>query len=125
MADALLSALQSLDTDTHEVQREYSHFGGHLPVDVAILQHNKVVALVEIDGPSHYRRDGSLTRKSQFKEAVYRQALPDVLFQRVHYLEEEYVDACDFSQALSAAHSGPELLRMWQGFVRRMRAFLR
>lgn len=105
VVDALLAALQSLDTCAHD---------GHS-------------LMVEVDGPSHYRKDGSLMRKYQFKEALYKQVLPDMIFHRVHYKEEEASNAdaavSDFIQALSAARSGPAWLRIWKGFVRRMRAF--
>lgn len=71
-----------------DVQLEISAFGGVFPVDAAVSQGSQgnYIALIEIDGPHHYRPcDGRLRRKDRMKEAMYRKALPDCTFQRVRW----------------------------------------
>lgn len=71
-----------------DVQLEISQFGGVFPVDAAVSQRGNYIALIEIDGPHHYRSsDGKLRRKDRMKEAMYRRALPECTFHRVRWDE--------------------------------------
>lgn len=128
---ALRTALLALATnprDAFTVQAEYCHFGGVLPVDVAIIQHNQVVALLEVDGPQHYRRDGCLTRKSQFKQSLYKRTLPNALFTRIAWKDVKQYGVETlvkyFVEELQKDRSGSPWLRRWRGFKRGARSFV-
>ena len=63
-----------------------SCFGGVFPVDACVSQNDETIALIEIDGPHHYRPcDGRLRRKDQLKETMYRTAMPECSFHRVRW----------------------------------------
>ena len=69
-----------------EVHPEVSCFGGVFPVDAGVTQNDETIALIEIDGPHHYRPcDGRLRRKDQLKETMYRTAMPECAFHRVRW----------------------------------------
>jgi len=69
-----------------EVNPEVSCFGGVFPVDAGVSQNDETIALIEIDGPHHYRPcDGRLRRKDQLKETMYRTAMPECAFHRVRW----------------------------------------
>lgn len=74
--------------------REHSSFGGCLPVDIAILNRGQVRALIEVDGPHHYRSgDNTLTRTGQCKEALYKAQHPAASFHRVRWDDERELGA--------------------------------
>ena len=90
-------AFSSLSTDGHpsdyQVIAETSSFGGAFPVDASVLYKGKVVALLEVDGPSHYRFDGKLKRKDKLKEAMYRKKHPRSTFHRIRFDSENKIGA--------------------------------
>jgi hypothetical protein len=78
----------------YTVEIERSSFNGIFPVDIAILRNNiEVIAFIEVDGPHHYRGDGSLRRKDKLKEALYIQKHPDCSMYRVRWDEENEIGA--------------------------------
>jgi len=98
-----------------EVRTEASSFAGVFPVDIMVLQrpppsssmssHDgdwEVVALLEVDGPSHYRCDGQLRRKDRLKEAMYLARHPESSFYRVRWDEEDQVGAEVLGEELAA-----------------------
>lgn len=78
----MLSQIQDI-----EIIPELSGFQGIFPVDAAILFDSEVVALLEVDGPQHYRDDGQLRRKDQLKEAMYKAYYPESTFHRISWVE--------------------------------------
>jgi hypothetical protein len=77
-----------------QLVREHSSFAGCLPVDMAILKGGKIRALIEVDGPHHYRSsDNALTRAGQCKEALYKAKHPIAIFHRVRWDEEKEAGA--------------------------------
>jgi len=79
---------------TFEIATEQSSFNGILPVDAIILIRDtnnaakmRVLAILEIDGPQHYREDGSLRRKDLLKESMYLKRHPGAVFLRVRWDE--------------------------------------
>lgn len=87
----LREALTSDDgVEPVRVQGEYSYFNGLFPVDAAVVCQGKVVALVEVDGPHHYRglcSPETLRRKDLLKQKMYAAVHPAVPFHRVTWLE--------------------------------------
>jgi len=79
------SELQS--SGAYDIALEVSSFDGVFPLDAAINKHGKIVALLEVDGPHHYRLDGRLRRKDQLKEAMYVKRHPGSSFHRVRWDE--------------------------------------
>jgi len=77
--------LASTLADQFDITLESSSFGGVFPVDAMISKNGEIVALIEIDGPHHYRADGSLRRKDQLKEAMYQKQHPDSTFHRIRW----------------------------------------
>jgi hypothetical protein len=76
----------------YKIIPEASSFQGLYPVDVAVYnQQDMLVAIVEVDGPHHYRHDGVLRRKDRFKEALYRRNHPDSTFLRIRWDEANRV----------------------------------
>lgn len=68
------------------ISLEASSFQGVFPVDAAVVQGKRdVVAIIEVNGPTHYRYDGRLKRKDQLKEAMYMKQHPDATFHRIRY----------------------------------------
>ena len=71
----------------YEISLELSSFDGVFPLDAAITKNGEIVALLEVDGPHHYRVDGRLRRKDQLKEAMYVKRHPKSSFHRVRWDE--------------------------------------
>jgi hypothetical protein len=71
----------------YEISLEVSSFDGVFPLDAAITKNGEIVALLEVDGPHHYRLDGRLRRKDQLKEAMYAKRHPKSSFHRVRWDE--------------------------------------
>ena len=71
----------------YEISLEVSSFDGVFPLDAAITKNGEIVALLEVDGPHHYRVDGRLRRKDQLKEAMYAKRHPKSSFHRVRWDE--------------------------------------
>ncbi len=76
------------------IDPEISSFGGILPVDALVIIDNKykvnkndVLAILEIDGPQHYREDGTLRRVDLLKEFMYLKRHPKAIFCRVRWDE--------------------------------------
>ena len=70
------------------ISLEASSFQGVFPVDAAVVQGKRdVVAIIEVNGPTHYRYDGRVKRKDQLKEAMYMKTHPDATFHRIRYNE--------------------------------------
>ena len=70
------------------ISLEASSFQGVFPVDAAVVQgKSDVVAIIEVNGPTHYRYDGRVKRKDQLKEAMYMKQHPDATFHRIRYNE--------------------------------------
>lgn len=67
---------------------EVSSFNGVFPVDAAIERKVKIIALLEFDGPQHYRHDGRLSRKDLLKETLYKRTHPGSVFYRIRWDEE-------------------------------------
>merc|ERR1712146_70451 len=68
------------------ISLEASSFQGVFPVDAAVVQGKRdVVAIIEVNGPTHYRHDGRVKRKDQLKEAMYMKKHPDATFHRIRY----------------------------------------
>lgn len=85
LVDGFASAVSGRDGNV-DVDMEISQFGGVFPIDAGIRLENEYVALIEIDGPHHYRScDGRLRRKDRLKETMYRKALPDCTFHRIRW----------------------------------------
>ena len=99
LQDRVLRGLQgALDASAEGknlyILSEESSFDGIFPVDAIIVVGNKfkpskysVLAIVEIDGPQHYREDGSLRRKDLLKEFMYSRKHPNCQFFRIRYDE--------------------------------------
>jgi len=77
---------QSLELK-YDIISEYSSFQGVFPVDIAIMKNNMLIALIEVDGPHHFRYDGSIRRKDKLKELMYTRMNPDILFHRIRWDE--------------------------------------
>jgi hypothetical protein len=69
------------------LQLEASSFEGVFPVDFSMVSADskEVVALIEVNGPTHYRVDGRLKRKDMLKQAMYMKRHPDATYHRVRY----------------------------------------
>ena len=74
---------------------EFSGFAGVFPIDAVVMLGDMVVALLEVDGPHHYRGDGQIRRSDLLKEALYRKKFPDVGFHRVMYVEANKLGASE------------------------------
>jgi hypothetical protein len=87
---ALRDAFDSSElSEQYEIALEVSSFDGAFPVDAAISKKGKIVALLEVDGPSHYRPDGRLRRKDKLKEAMYMSKHVESTFHRVRWDQAE------------------------------------
>lgn len=85
---------QSSSGTKFEVVSEVSSFAGVFPVDAAIIRNGKILALLEVDGPQHYRPfDGSLRRKDKLKCAMYTKKHPNSIFHRIRWDEENKIGA--------------------------------
>ncbi len=90
LQDRVMASLQSaltISSDEISINAEASSFDGVFPVDAAIKCNGQVVALLEVDGPHHYRHDGKLRRKDKLKEAMYRKKYPYCTLYRVRWDE--------------------------------------
>merc|ERR1711871_8772 len=98
--EGVKSAFDALEGDSYPyikdiyIDTEVSSFGGILPVDALICIENKykiaenhVLAILEIDGPQHYREDGSLRRVDLLKEFMYLRRHPNAIFCRIRWDE--------------------------------------
>jgi hypothetical protein len=90
LKDALLLIPEGSD---FVIKGEQSSFDGVFPIDAAVFKRGEVLALLEVDGPHHYRYDNKLRRSDMLKEYMYRQRHPGVLFHRIRYDEENKVGA--------------------------------
>jgi len=79
------------DSDQYEISNEVSSFDGAYPLDAAVRKRGKIVALLEVDGPHHYRPDGRLRRKDKLKEAMYMKRHPDSTFHRIRWDEADKI----------------------------------
>ena len=79
----------ALSKTTHVINLnpEASSFDGVFPVDAAVSYDDEVVALIEVDGPHHYRHDGKLRRKDLLKEAMYQKKFPHCELHRIRWDE--------------------------------------
>lgn len=84
LKDALQSSSNPLGKG-FDIALETSSFDGVFPVDACITFNNQIVAILEVDGPHHYRFDGTLRRKDKLKEAMYMKRHPDSRFHRVKW----------------------------------------
>ena len=75
------------------IVNEVSSFNGVFPVDAIIFRRGEVIAMVEIDGPSHYRDDGQLRRKDLLKEHMYTMLHPRSMYRRVRWDEANKLGA--------------------------------
>mmetsp|Transcript_18013 Transcript_18013/g.39954 ORF Transcript_18013/g.39954 Transcript_18013/m.39954 type:complete len:480 (+) Transcript_18013:3-1442(+) len=89
-------------TDEFSIQLEMSSFDGVFPVDAAVSRRGQIIALLEVDGPHHYRSDGSLRRKDLLKEAMYRRKHPGSTFHRIRWDEENKVGSDVLGEELAA-----------------------
>ena len=87
MASLRTALSSSISSDQISINAEASSFDGVFPVDAAIKCNGQVVALLEVDGPHHYRHDGKLRRKDKLKEAMYRKKYPYCTLYRVRWDE--------------------------------------
>ena len=79
------------DSSELKVVNEVSSFNGVFPIDAMIFEKGNVVAMVEIDGPQHYRDDGQLKRKDLLKQSMYENLHPGRLFKRIRWDEANKV----------------------------------
>lgn len=102
VVEGLQTSLNKMDFHDILITPEVSSFGGIFPVDALIslggneqmMSHAKatikdkdVLAILEIDGPQHYREDGTLRRKDLLKECMYLKKHPKAVFCRVRWDE--------------------------------------
>lgn len=94
VVEGLKEALAVAD-EGYSLKMEVSSFGGVFPVDAAVIHSDELVAVLEVDGPSHYRSvDGKLRRKDQLKEVMYMKRHPDCHFHRIAWDEEHRIGVC-------------------------------
>ena len=85
------------------VTNEYSAFGGILPVDATIFNHEDTkfpIAFLEVDGPHHFI-NGKLRRKDVMKEMMYRNKYPLASFTRVSYDQVKILGAHRIAAAVA------------------------
>jgi hypothetical protein len=91
-----LSAELSRLSNKYRVENEFHGLkGGDMPVDCAIYFEDKLIALIEIDGPQHYTSEGKLTRHSQFKSFLYAKNYPNVPLRRYRGIEDTEIGKSD------------------------------
>jgi len=72
------------DSGNFHVKDEFHGLkSGIYPVDTAVYHGDKLVALIEVDGPHHFTPEGTLKRKDLLKRHLYKHAYPGVLYLRV------------------------------------------
>jgi hypothetical protein len=86
----------------YEIATEESSFSGVFPIDAMISKKGKVVALLEVDGPHHYRADGKLRRKDLLKEMMYLKVHPDSTFHRIRWDEANKLGSDIVGEELAA-----------------------
>jgi hypothetical protein len=64
------------------------------------------VAILEVDGPQHYRSDGKLHRKDQLKESMYLRRHPAASFHRIRWDEVEVLGNLQLTEELATVLSG-------------------
>lgn len=111
VVDGLQRSLNNLnDLNSYDIfiSPEVSSFGGIFPVDALISLNNKfhpiktdVLAILEIDGPQHYREDGALRRKDLLKECMYLKKHPKAIFCRVRWDEANKLGVDAIGQSLA------------------------
>ena len=112
--EGLQSALNALEKDKNPyvkdiyIDVEVSSFGGILPVDALICINNKfkvnkneVLAILEIDGPQHYRDDGALRRVDLLKEFMYLKRHPEAIFCRIRWDEANKIGVRVIGESLA------------------------
>ena len=87
MIISLTNALNSYNNTKYSIIEEYSCFSGVFPVDAGVFYNKQLIALIEIDGPHHYRYDGRLRRNDQLKEMMYKRINYDVIMKRIRWDE--------------------------------------
>ena len=94
LIDCLKASFDSdLFSHQYDVMSEYSSFNGAFPVDAAVFHKDRLIALIEIDGPHHYRSDGTIRRKDKLKETMYKAGNADCLFHRIRWDEANKLGA--------------------------------
>ena len=93
---------QSALASQYDIELEVSSFDGSFPLDAQILKNGKIVAFLEVDGPSHYRPDGRLRRKDQLKEAMYMKKHGESSFHRIRWDEADKVGTAVLGTELAA-----------------------
>jgi hypothetical protein len=116
---ASLNSSEILNKNEYRIVMEYSGFEGVFPVDAAVLRQDTLVALIEVDGPTHYRYDGSLRRKDHLKELMYRNMNPDVMFRRVRWDETKALGTQTITDEIASSivlHA--KKIKPWTGTLR-------
>lgn len=111
-----------------KVVLEVSSFGGVYPVDAAVYYGGDIIAIIEVDGPHHYRHDGALRRKDKLKEALYKKMHPDSIYQRIRWDEankfgSDVVGAEMAEQIFESARQSGAASRAWKSLQRNMADF--
>lgn len=87
----LMGLTEAIDSsemrDRIKVDIEASSFDGVFPVDALIRLNNDVIAVIEVDGPHHYRYDGQLRRKDKLKASMYQHKYPQSTLYRIRWDE--------------------------------------
>ena len=124
----LQSAISGTGLDLRVVN-EVSSFEGVFPCDAMVFQAGEVVAVVEIDGPQHYRDDGWLCRKDQLKQSMYMRKHPAALFKRIRWDEANRVGADNVGAEVAASileHLDKRRNKSWgSGFADMFRQILK
>lgn len=86
-----------------KIKLEFSGFCGCFPIDIGIFleDNTTLVALIEIDGPHHYRFDGVLRRKDRLKEEMYLRMNRGILFRRIRWDEAKQIGADTLAEELA------------------------
>lgn len=100
--NASIQLIEGENFKEYSIVYEYSCFNGVFPVDAAIFKQGYLVALIEVDGPHHYRSDGSLRRKDLLKVDMYKNVNPDILFQRIRWDETNKLGADAITEELAS-----------------------
>jgi hypothetical protein len=100
----LVDALFGPNPNRFGISLEASSFEGVFPIDAAVVQGQRdVVALIEVNGPTHYRNDGRLKRKDELKETMYMKRHPDATFHRIRYNEANKLGSDYIGEEVAAA----------------------
>jgi hypothetical protein len=96
----MLGAFKKIE-EKFDMGLEVSLFNGVFPLDAVVYFEGKVVAMLEVDGPHHYRHDGKLRRKDLLKESMYLKKYPDSLFHRIRWDEANRVGSDTVGEELA------------------------